>query len=142
MNEMASLDARLDIVESLPEGSTTMDAELVDIRYGANGKTYQTAGKAVRGQIDEVNENMEWYQEKDKTLIDNATLTGQASGEVATFDMGGDAPLKECVIQIEPEQDLHGQDYPYPAGAGKNKLPMTVDGIKALNTVGTWSGNA
>lgn len=141
MNEMASLDARLDIVESLPEGSTTMDAELVDIRYGANGKTYQTAGKAVRGQIDEVNENMEWYQEKDKTLIDNATLTGQASGEVASFDMGGDAPLKECVIQIEPKQDLHGQDYPYPAGAGKNKIPMTVDGLKAANTSGTWSGN-
>ena len=25
---------------------------------------------------------------------------------------------------------------------GKNLLPMTVDGIKALNTSGTWSGNA
>lgn len=28
-----------------------------------------------------------------------------------------------------------------PDGAGKNILPMTVDGIKAANTSGTWSGN-
>jgi hypothetical protein len=146
MNEMASLDARLDIVESLPEGSTTMDAELVDIRYGANGKTYQTAGKAVRGQIDEVNENMEWYQEKDKTLIDNATLTGQASGEVASFDMGGDAPLKECVIQIEPKQDLHGYDFPWVGGAGKNKVDYLScvgigarDGTDSVYASGTTS---
>ena len=29
-----------------------------------------------------------------------------------------------------------------PDGAGKNLIPLTVDGIKALNTTGTWSGNA
>ena len=29
-----------------------------------------------------------------------------------------------------------------PDGAGKNLLPLTVDGIKALNTNGTWNGNA
>lgn len=28
-----------------------------------------------------------------------------------------------------------------PDGAGKNLLPMTLDGIKAANTDGTWSGN-
>lgn len=33
------------------EGNT----ELIDIRYGANGKTYGTAGEAVRGQITDIN---------------------------------------------------------------------------------------
>ncbi len=45
------------------------------------------------------------------------------------------------IVTLEPIQDLHGQDKPYPAGGGKNLLPMTVDGIKELNTTGTWSGN-
>lgn len=44
-------------------------------------------------------------------------------------------------VELEPKQDLHGYDAPWVGGSGKNLLPMTVDGIKALNTSGTWSGN-
>ena len=49
---------------------------------------------------------------------------------------------KDVSVKIEPVQDLHGYDKPWAGGAGKNKLPMTVAGIKSANTSGTWSGNA
>ena len=50
-------------------------------------------------------------------------------------------PARALAVGLEPIQDLHGYDHPWAAGAGKNKLPMTVDRIKAVNTTGTWDGN-
>lgn len=38
-------------------------------------------------------------------------------------DGAGDVPLKKLEVAIEPAQDLHGYDHPWPAGGGKNLLP-------------------
>ena len=50
--DITVLEGRMDTFASLTEGSTTGDAELADIRVGANGVTYPTAGDAVRDQLD------------------------------------------------------------------------------------------
>lgn len=50
-----TLKARVDNLTQTPAGSTEGNAELLDIRVGADGKTYGTAGEAVRAQVTESN---------------------------------------------------------------------------------------
>lgn len=70
-----------------------------------------------------------------------SVIIDSASGAVASFPDGAESPAVDVTIGIEPVQDLHGYDHPWPAGGGKNLLPMTVEGIKAANTNGSWSSN-
>ena len=60
-NEQTTLSNRMDTFTSLSAGSTTGDAELQDIRVGANGVTYNNAGDAVRGQYSQLKEDLESY---------------------------------------------------------------------------------
>lgn len=57
-SKIATLESRMNTFTSLSEGSTTGDAELKDIRVGANGVTYNTAGDAVRGQYSQLKEDL------------------------------------------------------------------------------------
>ena len=63
-------------------------------------------------------------------------ITDTASGAIASFSDGADnLPLKSLIVDINPIQDLHGQESPYPAGGGKNlaqleqgSLDFAIDG--------------
>ena len=48
--------------------------------------------------------------------------TDTANGDIANFPDGADqVPMLSLVADIDPIQDLHGQDAPYPAGGGANQ---------------------
>lgn len=61
----AVLSARMDTFSSLPSGSTSGNAELLDIRVAADGTTYSSAGDAVRGQVDDLKNDLSYLAEEE-----------------------------------------------------------------------------
>lgn len=82
---------------------------------------------------------------KDKEARDDlSTALATVTGNPLNFSTRSAQKANKTVISLEPIQDLHGYDHPWPEGGGKNQLPMTVDGIKELNpttTTRVWDGN-
>ena len=61
------------------------------------------------------------------SLVDNhiadlsfMCVTDTASGDVASFPDGSGVAMKKAEVSLEPIQDLHGYDKPWPAGGGVN----------------------
>ena len=56
-------------------------------------------------------------------------------GDVATFEADREKPLNGLTVNVEPIQDLHGYDSPWPAGGGKNKFnPAEAQNNKWINS--------
>lgn len=49
--------------------------------------------------------------------------------------------IEELEVAITSIQDLHGYNKPWPAGGGKNLLPLTLNTLKQLNTQFPWVNN-
>ena len=115
------------------DAGTSKDSELVDIRVGTDGTTYQTAGAAVRAQIENVESGLvtvdtelsdtsenpvqnKVISERIGNLsdvINSAFVVDSVSGGMAHFvDGADDVPLKSLKINIEPVQSGSGDPSP------------------------------
>lgn len=81
-------------------------------------------------------------------LADKAdVIVDTASGAIASFPDGAAVPAKNITIGIEPVQDLHGYDNPWPAGGGKNLLNASASSDSSngvtytKNENGTYTAN-
>lgn len=78
--------------------------------------------------------------------LNNYLPTDTASGAIASFPDGADGvPVEALTVSLEPIQNLHGQNSPYPAGGGKNKFDasfMTATGITVTGNTVVGKGSA
>ena len=101
--------------------------------YHANAKYYSEQAAA---SAEAAEDSADLAQAAVTALV----ITDDASGPIASFTDGSDGmPVKSCVVQIEPIQDLHGYDNPWPAGGGKNKCPEAT--VKVGSTYGARTHN-
>ena len=132
------------------DAGTSKDSELVDIRVGTDGTTYQTAGAAVRAQIENVESGLvtvdtelsdtsenpvqnKVISERIGNLsdvINSAFVVDSVSGGMAHFvDGANDVPLKSLKVNIEPVQSGSGDPSP------TNIRPITGwRAVKAIRT--------
>lgn len=143
--QIAALDQKIDTqVVANPADAATGTLSKIEIA----GTVYTVEGSG--GSEVEANPTGEATDTLQKIGIDGTIYEVGGSSEPVSKTVTGnpinitdaaDAPIVSGEVAFEPIQDLHGYDKPWAGGAGKNKLPMTVDGIKAANTEGTWNGN-
>lgn len=97
-DKIVVLENRMNTFTSLPSGSTSGDAELIDIRVPASGfnddKTYSTAGEAVRGQVSTL------HKELINTTDDKWTWSDDFLNANQNFDLS----------------DIVGNNYPFKSG--------------------------
>jgi len=100
----------------------------------------ETAAASVSASAAQIAQNTSDISDLSRQISDETTglnskapvILETASGAIASFDDGADGmPIRKLVAQIEPVQDLHGYDSPWPAGGGKNLLENTATSLES-----------
>ena len=95
-NNLNAQKTRLDNLASLKEGSTTGDAELQDIRLGADGTKYTSAGESVREQFANLNKNI--------NTLENTIYTDDKNEDVLTVVKFANAISSSTVIATDGDK--------------------------------------
>lgn len=123
---------------TLTEGSTTGDAELMDVRIGVDGIDYKSAGEAVRNQVSALFNDFINMQPE---LLNKVILSGN---RVQFKDQFGKIPyLFEVPISDERlgKNLLPNEEYAYPDIYEANGITVKRESNGSLNITGTASSD-
>lgn len=101
---------RIDEIAKLPEGSTTADAELVDIRVGWDGSTYESAGIAVRSQFEDVDSQVQYLRNRANTAFNIATTANDKANDALSKEALDRAMIKSIIGDYYYEEVNTGWD--------------------------------
>ena len=128
--EVDVLDARMDEFASLPDGSTAGDAELLDIRVGADGKTWPSAGDAVRGQVADLNSALSDAVGVSTTWEEGYYFNSYgAKIEYSPFEVSDFIPLEKNGITFDLYFTVYGNSATYCVYYDANKTQIGVEQI-------------
>lgn len=131
-------------VEKLGNGISSgavdfVGSENIEVDFDGNGNKVSVKTKNIytKTEVDDI--------------VYNILPDDTASGSVANFETDLALPLKSLKIDVNAKQDLHGYDYPWTAGNGKNLCPpmsefsangltTTVDSDGKITVSGTATG--
>ena len=103
LSQIGVLTARMDAFTALPEGSTTSDAALNDIRIGYDGTEYPTPGDAVRGQVGSLSEDL--------SDVNNSISTTEDFYTMASADMESGTIDKITGVDGESNDTVRSKDF-------------------------------
>ena len=108
-NTTSELNARISNI--IANGTQTEgNTELIDIRTGADGKVYPTAGDAVRGQIDGVEEEIAKYTIKSDTIITSE------EGLIAPYNDFDTLPTNKIIVYGHPWTNVRNAPAEFSSG--------------------------